>query len=643
MHFASLSALLLLPIVGGLIVLMYILKLRRKDVVVASTYLWRQVIRDVQANAPFQKLRKNLLLFLQLLIAALLIFALARPFIRTMNTGGRSIVLILDSSASMRATDVSPSRFEAAKQEAQQIVNRMGAGDMMMVISAYSRPEAVSGFTNEKSELRRVIDGLKPHDTPTNMRDALNLAADLVAGRNNGEAGRIELVSDGGFEAGDGNAGSSGSGGTQTQYTLANLNLGKTHVAFHPIGKGRDNVGVTAVGFRRSLGGEKSVQLLVVTHNFSDQPKKFNEEIYIEDNLFDAHEVSLPANGESTEAYDVQEPDKPVKMRVRLDIKDDLAADNEAVLILRPRKMLNVLLVGGDNMWLENALKVDPGVTLSKAATLPTARIKTYDVVVFNEAAPAHLPEGNYLFLHCTSDQSPAKISKEKNNEKDNVGFADTERDQPALRYVDFGSENLLGVYKASPLGWGKEIAVGETGSLIVTGEKNKMRAEFVSFSLDKSVHFMLTVAFPIFISNSVRWLGTGGDDSERAQVHTGDTMTIPAPPGAGRLTVTKPDGSKREVVTGERGGAIFDNVDTVGIYKVAGPNYPEYMFTANLASASESDITPHKSLAILENSTPSSTRKVLTQQELLPYLAFLALLVLVVEWYVFHRRIHLN
>ena len=643
MHFASLSALLLLPVIGGLIVLMYILKLRRKDVVVASTYLWRQVIRDVQANAPFQKLRKNLLLFLQLLIAALLIFALARPFTRTLNTGGRSIVLVLDSSASMRATDVLPSRFDAAKQEAQQIVNHMGAGDMMMVISAYSRPEAVSGFSSEKSELRRVIDGLKPHDTPTNMRDALNLAADLVAGRNNGEAGRIELVSDGGFEAGDGNAGSSGSGGTETQYTLANLNLGKTHVAFHPIGKGRDNVGITAVDFRRSLGGEKTVQLLVVTHNFSGQPKKFNEEIYIEDSLFDAHEVSLPANGESTEAYYVQEPEKPVKMRVRLDVKDDLASDNEAVLILRPRKMLSVLLVGGENMWLENALKVDPGVTLSKSATYPADRAKAYDVIVFNEAAPARLPEGNYLFLHCTSDQSPAKISKEKNNEKDNVGFADTERDQPALRYVDFGSENLLGVYKASPLGWGKEIAVGETGSLIVTGEKNKMRAEFISFSLDKSVHFMLTVAFPIFISNSVRWLGTGSDDSERAHVHSGDTLTIPAPPGAGRLTVTKPDGGKREVVVGERGGAIFDNVDEVGVYKVAGSNYPEYTFAANLASTSESDITPHKSLAILENATPPSTRKVLTQQELLPYLAFLALLVLVIEWYVFHRRIHLN
>ena len=82
MNFLSpLNILWALPI-GGVIVVMYVLKLRRRDVVVSSTYLWRQVIRDVQANSPFQKLRKNLLLLLQLVIAALVIFALVLWTIR---------------------------------------------------------------------------------------------------------------------------------------------------------------------------------------------------------------------------------------------------------------------------------------------------------------------------------------------------------------------------------------------------------------------------------------------------------------------------------------------------------------------------------------------------------------------------------
>src|SRR5579883_3020197 len=134
MHFLSPLSLLWLPFIGGLIVLMYILKLRRKDVVVSSTYLWRQVIRDVQANAPFQKLRKNLLLLLQLIIATLIILALSRPFVRAYAIGGRNIVLIVDTSASMRATDVSPSRLEVARRKAQELVSALRPGDQMMVL-----------------------------------------------------------------------------------------------------------------------------------------------------------------------------------------------------------------------------------------------------------------------------------------------------------------------------------------------------------------------------------------------------------------------------------------------------------------------------------------------------------------------------
>src|SRR2546421_8845136 len=89
--------------IAGLIVLMYILKLRRRDVVVSSTFLWRQVIRDVQANAPFQKLRKNLLLFLQLLAIALIILAMSRAFWQGKGIGRRSVGLAVDTSASMMA------------------------------------------------------------------------------------------------------------------------------------------------------------------------------------------------------------------------------------------------------------------------------------------------------------------------------------------------------------------------------------------------------------------------------------------------------------------------------------------------------------------------------------------------------------
>src|SRR5205807_1638476 len=133
MHFTNPLSLIWLAPMAGLIVLMYILKLRRRDVVVSSTFLWRQVIRDVQANAPFQKLRKNLLLFLQLLAIALIILAISRPFWRGMGIGGRSVVIVVDTSASMMATDVGRSRLDEAKRVAREVVRDMKPQDQMML------------------------------------------------------------------------------------------------------------------------------------------------------------------------------------------------------------------------------------------------------------------------------------------------------------------------------------------------------------------------------------------------------------------------------------------------------------------------------------------------------------------------------
>ena len=91
---------LLLPV----IVAMYLLRLRRIEREVSSTFLWRKMVRDVEANAPWQKLRANLLMILQLLFLAALIFALARPFQWAEGAGGEAAIIVLDTSASMAAS-----------------------------------------------------------------------------------------------------------------------------------------------------------------------------------------------------------------------------------------------------------------------------------------------------------------------------------------------------------------------------------------------------------------------------------------------------------------------------------------------------------------------------------------------------------
>ncbi|MCK4719609.1 BatA domain-containing protein, partial [bacterium] len=64
------------------IIALYLLRLQRKKKIISSTFFWTEMIQDLQANVPFQKLRWNILLFLQILIALAVIFAMIDPAIQ---------------------------------------------------------------------------------------------------------------------------------------------------------------------------------------------------------------------------------------------------------------------------------------------------------------------------------------------------------------------------------------------------------------------------------------------------------------------------------------------------------------------------------------------------------------------------------
>jgi len=108
-------------ITGPLLVLLYFLKLKRRQVPISSTLLWKRAVQDLQVNAPFQRLRRNILLLLQLLALALMVAVLGSPVINWRGGSGERYVLLIDHSASMEATDVKPSRLETAKDQAKNL------------------------------------------------------------------------------------------------------------------------------------------------------------------------------------------------------------------------------------------------------------------------------------------------------------------------------------------------------------------------------------------------------------------------------------------------------------------------------------------------------------------------------------------
>ncbi|MFO0065821.1 MAG: BatA domain-containing protein, partial [Pirellulaceae bacterium] len=117
------------------IFLLYFLKLKRQPLEVPSTLLWRQAVEDMRVNSLWQKLRRNLLLLLQLLFVAALMLAALRPGWSGSMGSGKRYIFLIDHSASMSATDVAGSRLEEAKRLAIQRIDSLQRGDVAMVVA----------------------------------------------------------------------------------------------------------------------------------------------------------------------------------------------------------------------------------------------------------------------------------------------------------------------------------------------------------------------------------------------------------------------------------------------------------------------------------------------------------------------------
>src|ERR1700742_5224015 len=131
LHFAQLAT--LFGVAGAAVVALYILKLRRRAVSVPFSPLWQRILRDKEATSLFSKLKRLLSLLLQLALLALLVLALGDPRAAATLMKGRNVVVLVDASASMQATDVAPSRLGVAKDEVGKMIRGLGGADRMLI------------------------------------------------------------------------------------------------------------------------------------------------------------------------------------------------------------------------------------------------------------------------------------------------------------------------------------------------------------------------------------------------------------------------------------------------------------------------------------------------------------------------------
>ncbi|HEX2323967.1 MAG TPA: VWA domain-containing protein, partial [Chloroflexota bacterium] len=298
------------------IVGLYFLKPRSRRVEVSSIWLWQGALREESARTLIQWLKRHLLLLLQVVVALLAMFALARPALTREQPVGRTVVLGMDVSAAMLANDGDPAapglvpgpnagtppgapagverapasdpgrggnsrftRLDEARARAVAFLRgpEFRPGDRVIVLGMADRAEVVAQGTlpADLGRLQQALERLGPLPAELDLPQALEVASGLTS---SARVGQLVIFS----------------GGVLDPARLTPSP--ELNVSVVPVGKGEaDNQAVTALAARRTATGD--LEVFVRVRNFGDQPVQGTLQLLVDGQPAQPQPVSLPPQG----------------------------------------------------------------------------------------------------------------------------------------------------------------------------------------------------------------------------------------------------------------------------------------------------------------------------------------------------------
>ncbi len=595
------------------VVVFYLLKRKRVVKLVSSTLLWQKYLAETQASAPFQKLRKNWLLILQIILLALVVFALSRPYFATKARPSALRVVILDTSASMQATDESPSRFEKARAEALKWVDSLAGEDQMVVLQAGANTEVKQSATSEKAALRRALQACICSDGPTRLVPALKMAESLVRDLDPKTNPEIHLFSDGAVPE------------------LNEFENKALPLVYHKVGHSDNNIGITALDVRANPEDASQRAVYASIGNFSTNSQQSDLELLLDNTLVETRPITIPAGETSPQVFLAKQSHDGV-FTMRLTVKDDLAVDNEASIVSLLPKPIKVLLVTRGNRLLEKALRSVPSVVLATSTDL-TDPAADFDFVVLDDVSPIVWPKGNVLAIHVMNTNWVPDV---KNLEEPKL--VDWKSNHPLLRYAGFDNVQVVQSLTAKAPSWAVSILEAPEAPLILAGDLGRQRIIWIGFDILES-NWPLRVSFPIFIANAVDWLNPANARSGQLLVKAGDPFRLGLAEPVTSAQVTMPNGQTKTIPVDPKANEfVFGDTYREGIYRLRiGTN--DTAFCVDLLDAAESNIKPRDEVQLGKYTKISATTNKRTNMELWRTIAAIGFIMLLVEWWYYHRR----
>lgn len=494
----------LLPV----IVLLYLLKLRRRELPVSSLLFWQQMLQESRRRTLFQRLRRPLSLLLHLLIFILLMLALARPILERLLGSSAATVIILDDRARMQARGADGrTRFEVAADAARREIGQASATHPIALLTIAGGPSVAAPFSPDERELGERLAALKPTSKSGGLGEAVAVARDLLGSKGGG--GRVLFI------------------GAPNAADAIPPDLAVKNVAT-PL----ENVGITRFAARALPASPETAEVYLRVQNFGQAAANGQVELALGGRVIDVKSLSLKPGETSEEVFPIAPPKQrgAAQLAARWKGADALPLDDQAEMTLPSRPPARVLLISSGNWFLEKLLTADPGVEFELLApdAFQPALAAQFDAVILDAPLPAGFDweksAANLIFLAGSPFDTGETL--------DNLLVPQADGTHPLLALVNL--ENVhLGRARQMQLperrgSWTFEAPLRSLEApLLISAERREDGAPPVralAFGIDTSASDLpLRIAYPLLISNAIRWVA--GDSTQVGAASSAETL----------------------------------------------------------------------------------------------------------------------
>ena len=643
--FQGLSGGALFGLYGGLalaMVLLYLLKLRRREVAVPFAPLWAKVLSERQSSALFRRLKRLGSLLVQLLLLALIVGALGDPrpeagqgcaFAPPDPPPVAHTLILVDTSSSMKAIHAGESRFEAALKAAEEVINHVGANPeaRIMLASADVRVRPLTLWTKDREVVKRALLELKragPRDTPTDVKASLKVAAQVLREREGAEAIWI----------------------TDRAFSPVSVTP-DLPLSVLPVGVSGVNIGIEGFNVRPSVDDGLSYSIFFAVRNTSDTPLQAQVHLYANEEGVSAEDfvqesriltsiaLTLPP-GELTShlLHDVSFEGSRLAARVAIDTRevhhDIFEGDDLAFALVPQRKRLKVQLVSEGNLFLEASLFLRENVTLTKVLPKDYLGPEGFDVTFIDRASVDLSKPGRYV-LFDPLEGGPFQIKGSLKHPK----VTRVKSAHPLVKGLSFADAGIMEASKLVKAAGDEVVVAGPSGSPLILSRVDKAGGRaFVVLAFDIRQSLLpVSYAFPLFVVNALNWY-QAQPEGLIATRRAGVPLSVPTRLPEGEILIHGP----AELSLSRVPGRLHFTAPSIGIYDFEVSPEERMSVAINLMDAAESDLQPRGDYSLWEPAEawvkPSSPWPGTPWRALL----LVALLLLSIEWWTWHRRVTL-